>query len=136
MQYADVYKINQSLDGSYKTKLFIHNKDTLSPLTADSARWNKMLVSGNYMKITTAADSSTYYKLEIDTIKKTMLISSYTDTTAQYQLSYSETPEKLFLLSGQFKKDTISAYFKKKTIKEYRLVNRGFHWINESPYNR
>jgi hypothetical protein len=32
--------------------------------------------------------------------------------------------------------DTMQVLLKKKDVKDYLLVNRGFHWVNEYPFNR
>ena len=129
-------KATQRLNGSYKVKVFVLNKDTLLPLTTDTLRWNKMIIGEGYIKITTMADSSAVYASTIDTVKRTLLVSSYSDSTKKYLLSYKSLPDNYFSLSGIYKKDSITVCFKKKTLKDYRLINRSFHWINEYPFNR
>lgn len=129
-------EVPNRLAGSYKAEVFQLGQSTLPPLTTDTVRWKKMIIDENYVKIITMVDSAVYYQHEIDTLKHTIRLSSEKDTTQKYLLAYKAEPDNGFSISGVYKSDSISVSFKKKTLQDYKLVNRGFHWINEYPYNR
>lgn len=133
--YADE-TANHNLNGAYLTQQFLINKDTLTSQTTDTTRWIKMFIEDDYSKIVFTNDKSVYYKTTIDTSTHTINLSSYSDTTQSYDLEYRQLSDSIFLLTGQFRSDSISVSFKRKLISDYPLVKRGFHWINEYPYNR
>jgi hypothetical protein len=128
-------KADERLSGSYTAELFILHKDTLPPLTSSAVRWNKMIIENGYVRITTMSDSSVYYRVQIDSVKKTIQMDSYGDKFRQYFFVYESKPDNRFHVSGLYKGDSISVFFKRKTYKDYNLINRKFHWVNESPFN-
>ncbi|RKS20505.1 hypothetical protein CLV94_2884 [Flavobacterium endophyticum] len=125
------------LKGSYKTLAFYETaNDSLKEIQDKNSRWKNLHISGTYGSILTEADSTIYYALKIDTIKKTVQFKSYKDTTKVSVLHYEEKAPKAFVLKGKFEEKDIQAEFSKKSLEDYRLVNTGFHWINEYPNNR
>ena len=68
------------------------------------------------------------YALDLDTTaKKLFLDSGFVYSTP--------TPETL-RLDGSYSGRALSVSMRRVDESDFRLVNRGFHWINESPYNR
>jgi len=133
----EYYKdIRHGLNGVYKTDLFVLNKDTLLAGQDGLKRWNKLLLEDGYSGIYVGYDSVRYFKLSADTLHKKIIMTSYKDSTESYRFTYSVLPDNRFAISGVCKSDSIFATFKRKQKTDYELVNRGFHWINESPYNR
>lgn len=48
-----------------------------------------------------------------------------------------QVPEKdLLVLNGNMGADSVKIQLKRKDPGEFILMSRGFHWINETPYNR
>ena len=81
-------------------------------------------------------DKSRYgYKSEIDTIDKKIRLESFNDSTKVYLLNFKITDSTL-QVNGVFRKDTILCNTKKFRKQDFLLTSRGFHWINEYPYNR
>ena len=125
------------LKGSYHTTAFyISENDSLKKTEDKKTLWNRLHISGNYGSIRTESDSTNYYAIKIDTLKNTIEFKSYRDTTDISVLHYEEKAPKTFLLKGKFGKQNIQAEFNKKSLDDYRLVNTGFHWIQEYPNNR
>ena len=125
-----------NLSGAYFTEEFIKNNDTISPIKNDPSRWNKLLITDYYAKLIFDNNKRVYYEPKVDTILKTITLSSYSDTSISYSFQYDASNEKKLMLFGKFKSDSISATFKIKRPNEYELVKRNFHWINEYPFNR
>ena len=40
------------------------------------------------------------------------------------------------MLAGRMGADSVEVALRRRPESSYLLVNRGFHWVNESPYNR
>jgi len=128
--------IRHGLNGMYKTDLFVLNKDTLLAGHDGLKRWNKLLLEDGYSGIYVGYDSVRYFKLSADTLHRKIIMTSYKDSTESYRFTYTVLPDNRYALSGVCRSDSIFATFKRKQKTDYQLVNRGFHWINESPYNR
>ena len=66
----------------------------------------------------------------------TITMFTFADTTQKSLLHYERpTPERL-VLEGVLQGDTLSIHLKKFDAQNFLLMNRGFHWINEFPFNR
>jgi hypothetical protein len=84
------------------------------PLTTDLTRWRRLVVSGKeWGAIQNMDDSRTRYILGIDEMKKTVGFKKRVDPKFQASLQYATPDEHTFL-----------------------LISRGFHWINDEPFNR
>lgn len=125
------------LEGAYTTRLFVLNTDTLPYAIHDSVRWNKMYIAYREgINVIRKENEFSWYNNKLDTAQKTMLLHTYNDTSAAYaQFRYTVQNDTL-LLQGHIKGDSTTILFTRKTKKDYPLLNRGFHWINEYPYNR
>lgn len=138
IEYSNTYGSNapkQPLDGAYITTLFVCNNDTLPPLTNDTIRWKVFTISHGISNIKKMTDSTARFWVQIDNKLQTVVFASQKNPTESYTLNYSEKNNE-FTLTGTWQNKNILATFTKKTYDDYRLTNRGFHWINESPYNK
>jgi len=121
------------LYGVYKTEYFIKNQDTVPPLETDSFRWKKVVIDEDdnwkQSSILFSNDSSAYFNIKADTVKKTIRIRSSRDTMVNYQFSYSEPDTSHILIKGMWKTDTIEVMMKKYDLNNYRLYRTTFKWI-------
>jgi len=130
-----------ALYGVHDVDLFILNGDTIPPLTTDTVRWSKAFMDlpgfggRQLFGIKDMQNQLRYMQAELDTIEQIMTLKPFRDTVNAYPLNY-EFNEGNLSLSGVFEGDTLqisTSYFDPN---DFILVNRGFHWINEVPYNR
>ncbi|HVW98139.1 MAG TPA: DoxX family protein [Mucilaginibacter sp.] len=134
--YGDKAK-KPPLYGLYDVDTFVKNRDTLPPLTTDTVRWNKFII--NYQdgaQIRMMNDSMTYYAFKPDVKNHTAIANSYADTAAKFHLTYTTPKPDVMELRGTWKKDSIYVRMHKVDPNSFRLMGRGFHWINEYPFNR
>jgi len=125
------------LYGLYNVETFIKNRDTLKPLTTDTVRWSKFIISyvgGAQIKLMN--DSMKYIAFKADIKKQTITANTYADTVNKYHLAYSTPKPDILILKGMWKKDSVNITMRKADPNSFRLISRGFHWINEFPYNR
>ena len=54
----------------------------------------------------------------------------------EYALNYSHPSGQHLLLEGKLQADLLSVRLRKVDPSTFLLVSRGFHWINEFPFNR
>jgi hypothetical protein len=110
---------------------------TLPPLTTDSTRWKQMIISyTGYARVKKMNDSTTNFTTVFDQKKKEMVLKSTSKDSLKYVLNYRVIGKDKLVISGLSDKDSISVSFKRKDLKDFRLINRGFHWVSEYPYNR
>ena len=124
-----------ALYGIYDVKDFIYNGDTIPPLLTDTLRWKQIVIDRRSTGIVKMNDKITPLKNDTDTLKHTLMLASWQDTTKVHSFTY-EVRDSLFYATGTYGRDSISIIMKKKDLNDFLLINRGFHWINEYPFNR
>lgn len=123
------------LFGAYYVRSFQIGKDTV---IQNAIRWKAMYIQlDTYAKVKNMNDSSVWYSLVLDSLNHSIQFKNRADTTDVYSFSYSVLNTNLFSLKGTSKADSIKILFNWSNDKNgYNLTKRGFHWINEYPYNR
>jgi hypothetical protein len=142
LEQAKVYGDNAPrppLYGIYNTELLIRGNDTIQPLTTDTTRWRQIIIQApNYARIKLMNDTVRNYNFKIDTIKCEAVVYPVWDTTGKTYFTYKKDQGYL-VLNGKSKNDPVNTIYmrlKRFDEKSFRLMSRGFHWINEYPYNR
>jgi len=136
-QYGDKAK-RPPLFGLYKVDYFVKNKDTLPPLTTDTLRWSKFIVSQyeGYVQINFMNDSLKYFVIKTDTIKHTITFNTMADTVHKNHFTYTLQKPGVLILNGNWKQDSLHIKLHRYNEKDFPLLKRGFHWVNEYPLNR
>lgn len=125
------------LYGIYNVEEFRINSSEIPPLTTDSIRWKQLIVgSSRRIRIATMRDSLQWWKLKIDTNRKTMDLTSFQDSTNKYHFTYSSPDKEHLLFTGYNTRDTFFINTRIFDLNKFQLMSRGFHWINEYPFNR
>ena len=125
------------LYGLYNVETFIKNRDTLMPLTTDTNRWAKFIISyEGGAQIAMMNDSMTYYSFKPNVKKHTIVAGTYADTVHKFNLIYTTPKPGIMELKGTWKKDSIFVRMRKMDANNFPLLKRGFHWVNEFPFNR
>lgn len=135
-QYGDL-SIPAPLSGLYKVQSFERNNKEVPPLMTDSTLWNKLLVHdfpAGWGRITMANEKLQYCTFSVESIAHQIDLHSVRDTIPNLFAYEQPSPESL-IIRGVWKNDSLVIRLK-KTNTEYQLLTRGFHWINEYPYNQ
>ena len=75
------------------------------------------------------------YRLEND--PKASALKVWPDTsTVKTTLAYSWADPSHLDLHGALEGDSVSARLQKVSLEQFALMNRGFHWVSEVPYNK
>lgn len=129
-----------SFYGVYNVETFVRNNDTIPPLQTDTTRWKQLIVGGYKMFPRTLLkgmnDSLKSYVFRPDTAAKKIELFPRTDSSFKNQLAYSYPDKEHMELRGSWKGDSIYVRLKIYDLDKFLLVNRGFRWINEYPFNR
>ncbi|MBS1511191.1 MAG: DoxX family protein [Bacteroidetes bacterium] len=134
-QYGDMAP-KPPLYGIYYTDLFMRNNDTVPPLDTDTTRWKRIIIQrADYASVQLNNDSSRGYNFKVDSVNKKIIVYPNWDTLKKAQFTYTKDSFSLSM-SGKMKNDSVYIRLKRFDENRFRLVNRGFHWVNEYPYNR
>lgn len=128
-------KEKSDLYGIWETQLFIKNRDTLKPILTDDFRWRYLIVdSKNKAAVKKMNETFDRYNFQFSD-KPNQLIFLKEEDSLEQHFSFQFKDSKKLHLNGILEGDTISIHLKRKPKTDFRLINRGFHWVNESTYN-
>ena len=126
-----------ALYGVYEVEQFTKNRDTLLPLTTDLVRWKRLLIDYvHFVSVIKMDDKVKRFNSEIDTVKQQFTWTVGQDTVNRYIMSYQLTGDSLLRIDGVLEGDTLGIDLKRYPLENFGLLNRGFNWVNEVPYNR
>jgi hypothetical protein len=126
--------------GYYDVLKFAVNKDTLAPKVADSTRWENMIFDrggeGSMISSDTLFEKMngrTFFHYSEDTAKHQLLFKkSQADTIILSKMNFIRPDSMNLILKGKIRNDSIYLHLRKNN-KEYRLTQRPFNWLSESP---
>ena len=123
--------------GIWEVETFIKNGDTIPPLTTIDDRWRYMIMETKGSTVVKKMnDNIDFYHFKVDSIKNSISIYKEDNTEAANNF-YIEQKDSLHLkLKGLLDQDSLKIHLKAKDLKDFTLINRGFHWVNETPYNK
>jgi len=125
------------LYGLYDVDLFTVNNDTLPPLATDPVRWDQLVIEWEgYARVRHMEGNVSAFYTKLDTVSHKLDFTSRDDTTNKYSFDYTIPDPGRFNLTGIMGGDSVKISMTRKELKNFRLLNRGFHWINEYPFNR
>lgn len=126
----------QEFEGVYDVQYFVRNNDTVLPLTTDTTRWRKLYInSSGGANIQLMNDTMRRFWVDKDSKEKKWDFTNRVDTNYKFTLRYIRQDSTNMLFSGLIGNDSLLVKMNKLP-DNYPLLRRGFHWINEYPYNR
>lgn len=135
-QYGDAVP-KPPLYGIYDVNTYVKNNDTLPLLKTDRERWSRVVIEyAGYASIKMINDNSEWYSFEPDTIAKKIVLYANNDTLNKAYFAYSQPEKDILEMRGKWGSDSLYMRMKKFDLNNFLLVNRGFNWINEEPFNR
>ncbi len=81
-------------------------------------------------------DSFAYYATSINARDKTIVLTKSSDKKWKANFTYQRPAPNQLILDGQMDNHKIHMQLQLFDRKNFRLITRGFHWIQEYPYNR
>jgi hypothetical protein len=125
------------LYGLYDTQEFVRNGSVHPPLLTDTLRWRRAsFTRRGFLTIRLMNDSLRFFRVRVDTMAHTALLLLPSDSTQRMTLFYQVPDPDRLVLTGEFGGDSIRATFTRRDESDFLLFNRGFHWIQEFPFNR
>jgi hypothetical protein len=125
------------LYGLYDVESFSRDGQDVPPLMTDAARWKKVAIDyPGFLSVRQMDDTVKVYSAAYDKATKTVGLSISGDTGAKSVLAYSRPDAAHVTLEGKLGNDGVSVRLRKVDMGKFLLINRGFHWINELPFNK
>jgi len=125
------------LRGVWNVEEIVVNGTVRPPVFTDATRWRRMVFDHQAgMSIQLVNDSRRRFNLVLDPVKKTMVLTKREDPNAKSIFTYQQPAPGLLTVSGTMDGETIQAKLRLADSKSFLLTSRGFHWINEYPFNR
>ncbi len=120
----------------------IWNVDQLSidgvvqpPLLTNATRWRRLVFdSTRGMSIQLVSDQRNRYGIELT--PKSFVLTKRDDPKFRAPFDYTRPDPRTLILSGTMDGKKVHATMHLDASKEFLLTTRGFHWINEVPFNR
>lgn len=110
----------------YDVIVFAINKDTITPTIYDGIYWKRFVVDKYSTSITKANDKNSDRKIELDTIEKTVMLSSWGYITDVYNLKYT-LQDSILNFKVVHLEDTLNMQLKKRKLNSFLLESRGFN---------
>jgi hypothetical protein len=126
------------LSGLYKIKYHIINSDTLYKPNDEKLCWKNIVIEDNRAAVRYINDSTDYFHIKIDTIKRKISFERMNLKDKKNKNIYYyeiKSPQSLLLYNNIYRDSSI-IYLQKQNRSDFKLINRGFNWINEKPFNK
>lgn len=106
-------------------------------LLTDEDRWRRLIFDRpDWLVIQLTSDARARYQLQLDAEKRVLSLTKRSDPNWHAELRYQQNDKDQMSLEGTFGAQKVRAKLRHADASQFPLVNRGFHWINEFPYNR
>jgi hypothetical protein len=105
------------------------------PLVTDPQRWRRVIFNDTWqVSVQLVNDSRDRYYLTIE--KNTLKLTKRFDPNWAATLTYAKPQPGLLTLEGMWDGHKLAAKLHREPPPKFLLTTRGFHWINERPFNR
>lgn len=123
--------------GPYKVSQFKRNQQEV-PIT-DTLRWERVFVDrrgpADMIAITNQHGLQQRIGFERNEKKRIVQLNDWLANDRKYAFTYTQPDSNTLIMSGKWNNDSLYLELKKMH-KKFLLMNRGFHWVNEKPFNK
>jgi hypothetical protein len=107
------------------------------PLLSDADRWHRLIYDfPKFVSVQPMDGPMDYLPLEIDTDNKTMAFTKRKDPNWKADFKYQQPSPEELVLDGEIDGHKAHAKLSRFDESKFLLTNRGFHWVQEFPFNR
>jgi hypothetical protein len=107
------------------------------PLLSDSTRLKRVVFSelsrGQFRLM---SDSVERYMVKVDSVKHEVALTGRFDPKQAFTLAYAKPDTNHLVLAGKLGADSVVVKLRRLDEKRFLLTSRGYHWIQEQPFNR
>jgi hypothetical protein len=136
-KYGSKTASKSPLYGMWNVEELVMDGKVRPPLVTDEKRWRRMFYNTpGRLAIQLMSGSRERYDLELDEKKSTLVLSKRADPNWKTTLVYRRPQPDVLFMEGPFDGHKVRVRLRRTEPPEFLLVTRGFHWINERPFNR
>ena len=107
------------------------------PVGTDLTRWRRLIFDiRTTVSVQQMDDSSRRLRAQIDEKKRTLTISRRNEPAWDGRLAYTRPDPNTLTIDGVVGGHQLHALCHSEPIPKFLLTTRGFHWVNEYPFNR
>jgi hypothetical protein len=107
------------------------------PLVTDGPRWRRMIFqTAKFVTVQPMDGPMESISLDIDTNNKTMALTKPKDTNWKADLTYQQPSREELVVDGELDGHKVHAILARYDESKFLLTSRGFHWVQEFPFNR
>jgi hypothetical protein len=107
------------------------------PLITDNERWKRAIFDySDRMAFQRMDDTLARYRAAINVKDQTLTLTKNDDTDWKVNFTFKRDPEDHIELEGSMDGHHTRMVLQRKDRNKFLLVSRGFHWIQEVPFNR
>jgi uncharacterized membrane protein YphA (DoxX/SURF4 family) len=127
-----------AFDGGYVVDRFEWNGQELPPLLGDGRRWRSVAFYGSRFGGARTMDSNRirFNLTEVNDAAGTLKFKPMGAPGEAETWTFTRPDSDQLELSGKLDGNAVKMRLKRADRDQYLLVNRGFHWVNEGPFNR
>lgn len=104
---------------------------------SDPNRWQRVILEySNRISVQFADAPQKRYSLKLDPETQNMVLTSREDPNWKATFKYEIPKPGLLTFKGELEGHQFEARMHRRDLSTFPLTNRGFHWVNEFPYNR
>jgi hypothetical protein len=108
-----------------------------APLLTDSERWRRLILERNdFAALTRMNDGQAYYNTAIDAKKNTFALIQRRAGNLKLSFTFTHPAPDQLILDGTIDNHPTHIQLRLEDMHKFLLVNRGFHWVQEYPFNR
>lgn len=124
------------LYGIWNVENFVVDGQPHPPLLTDAVRWRRMVFdSPQFSSIYSMDDTGQYFGVRIDAKAQTLVLTRPSDKNWEADFSFARPDASHLTLDGTMDKHKIHAEFDLLDRSKFMLVQRGFHWVQDYPFN-
>jgi uncharacterized membrane protein YphA (DoxX/SURF4 family) len=121
------------LYGLYQVESFTRNGKEVPPLITDVSRWKTVVVqNAAILQVRMMDDTLQGFAAQYNASASSLTLTGI----SKIILTYSRPDADRVVLTGTLDNNPLEVRMRRRDPSEFLLVNRGFHWINELPFNR
>lgn len=125
------------LYGLWQVEGFTRNGQDVPPLQTAKDRWKNVAIQyPTFLSMRLMDDSAINYRAQYDANKNLLTLVSNSDKKESGTLAYTQPDNDHVALQGRIGNDDFSIRLLKIDTGKLLLKSRGYHWINEFPFNR
>jgi len=125
-----------ALYGIWDVEQFLVDAQSHPPLFTDRDRWLRAIFDfPTSMNFQRPDDSFSGYGVSINVNQKSLALTKGSDKKWKANFTFERPTRDQLILDGEMDGHKIHMQLRLKPIDKFPLTNRGFHWINEYPFN-